>query len=323
VDVAPVTIAGDTASHVLELDTSTTFRVRNWNTSVVTDALTINVAELTATLTGPRTLAPGGSTSITARYSKDSALVPSATVTLQSLQDGQWVDVAPLTVTGGTGTSAIHPGETARYRLRNWNGTAVSDPFDIVVSVSAFSDVPDDHPSHEFIEWLALQGVTTGFPDGTFRPTLPVTRDAMAAFLYRLAGQPAFTPPQVSPFADVSPHDAFYTEISWLAVNGISTGTALADGTVLFQPSASVSRDAMAAFLYRYAGSPAFTDPATSPFADVSLRHPFYTEITWLYANGITTGTALPDGRLVYGATGPVTREAMAAFLYRLDRLIG
>ena len=323
VDSAPLTITNGSASHLLEMGTSTTYRVRNWNTSVTSPGITINVAELTAALSGPRTVAAGGSTTISATYSKDGALVPSATVTLQSLRDGEWVDVAPVTITGGTGTAAIRPDRTTQYRLRNWNDTAFSEPFAVVVVVAEFSDVPDSHPSREFIEWLAVNGVTTGFPDGTFRPTQTVTRDAMAAFLYRLAGQPTFSPPDVSPFADVTPDHPFYLEITWLAENGISTGSTLADGTVVFQPTAPVARDAMAAFLHRYAGSPTFVDPTTSPFTDVSPRHPFYTEISWLAAEGISTGTALPDGTRVYEPTAPVTREAMAAFLYRLHGLIG
>lgn len=39
------------------------------------------------------------------------------------------------------------------------------------------------------IEWLASTGITTGFPDGGFHPAGTITRQAMAAFLYRLADQ--------------------------------------------------------------------------------------------------------------------------------------
>ncbi len=55
-----------------------------------------------------------------------------------------------------------------------------------------FSDVPDDHRFAVEIGWLVSEGVTTGFEDGTFRPTNPVTRQAMAAFLHRYTtGTPA------------------------------------------------------------------------------------------------------------------------------------
>jgi hypothetical protein len=73
----------------------------------------------------------------------------------------------------------------------------------------------------------------------------------MAAFLYRAAGSPAFTAPAVSPFADVSTGQQFYKEMAWLADQGISTGWVEANGTVTYRPLQSISRDAMAAFLYR------------------------------------------------------------------------
>jgi beta-glucosidase len=103
---------------------------------------------------------------------------------------------------------------------------------------------------------LADLGITTGFPDGTFRPVQPINRDAMAAFLFRLAGQPEFTAaPAAStnvtpsgPFTDVTPGNQFFREISWLRTTGVTTG--FTDGS--FHPYEPVNRDAMAAFLTRY-----------------------------------------------------------------------
>lgn len=58
----------------------------------------------------------------------------------------------------------------------------------VAFSAHDFSDVPDSHPFHEDISWMADEGITDGFPDGTFRPGQPVTRQAMSAFMRRLAG---------------------------------------------------------------------------------------------------------------------------------------
>ncbi len=52
-----------------------------------------------------------------------------------------------------------------------------------------FSDVSNAHPFHDEISAIADAGITTGFPDGTFRPTEPVTRQAMAAFMTRGLGR--------------------------------------------------------------------------------------------------------------------------------------
>ncbi|WP_229675185.1 S-layer homology domain-containing protein, partial [Pseudarthrobacter scleromae] len=71
-----------------------------------------------------------------------------------------------------------------------------------------------------------------------------------AAFLYRMAGAPDYTAPAGSPFADVVTGQQFYKEMAWLAEKGISTGW-VEDGRRLYRPLQAISRDAMAAFLFR------------------------------------------------------------------------
>ncbi len=177
----------------------------------------------------------------------------------------------------------------------------------------SFSDVPSSHPFSSEIIWLAEAGITTGYADGTFQPTGLIAREAMAAFLYRMAGAPFGADPTCTskPATDVAIASAFCGEIAWLIESGISTG--YADGT--FRPGASVAREAMAAFLYRAAGSPEGIDPgcATAPFTDVPVTSSFCGEIAWTASVGITAG--YPNGSFQPGGT--ITRQAMAAFLYR------
>ena len=180
-----------------------------------------------------------------------------------------------------------------------------------------FIDFPPRMLFLDDVEWLADSGVSTGWvePEGTltYRPWQPIARDAMAAFLYRLAGKPAFTAPTTSPFTDVQPTTQFYKEMTWLHSKGIATG--YSDGT--FRPGNPVNRDAMAAFMYRFKGSPAYTAPTTSPFADVTPSDAFFKEMAWLHSKGVSTGW--PDK--TYRPTTPVARDAMAAFLHRLTLL--
>ncbi|MFF1252744.1 DUF1524 domain-containing protein [Pseudarthrobacter sp. NPDC058329] len=185
----------------------------------------------------------------------------------------------------------------------------------------SFSDVDVRNQFHTEISWLAAQGISTGWvePDGarTYRPLSPVNRDAMAAFLYRLAGKPEFSPPAVSPFADVNSSTQFYKEITWLAAKNISTGWLEPDGRKTFRPLEPVNRDAMAAFLYRYDNYPSFQAPTTSPFVDVSTGNQFYQQISWLASKGISTGFPIGSGCYVFDPVRPVARDAMAAFMYR------
>ncbi|MCR1163654.1 S-layer homology domain-containing protein [Paenarthrobacter sp. UW852] len=184
-----------------------------------------------------------------------------------------------------------------------------------------FSDVNSSTQFNVEISWLATQGISTGWVEAngtrTYRPLNAVNRDAMAAFLYRLAKKPAFTPPATSPFSDITPSSQFYKEITWLAASGISTGWTEANGTKTFRPLSPINRDAMAAFLYRYGGNPAFTAPGTSPFQDVPVSSQFYKQITWLAAQGISTGWDIGYGCRAFNPVQPVARDAMAAFMYR------
>ena len=112
---------------------------------------------------------------------------------------------------------------------------------------SGFDDVPDDHVFADEVAWLASTGITQGRGDGTYGINDPVTRGAMAAFLYRYDGQPG-GPFDAPDFDDVPNNHTFATEIAWLASTGITQGRG--DGT--YGINDPVTRGAMAAFLYRY-----------------------------------------------------------------------
>lgn len=183
----------------------------------------------------------------------------------------------------------------------------------VPVPLVRFKDVPVGTQFAAEIEWMRATRVSEGYADGTYRPVTPVKRDAMAAFLYRAAGSPAFTAPSKPTFADVAASNQFYKEIEWLAAAGISTGWTDGRGVRTYRPLDDIERNAMAAFLYRAAGKPAYTPPASPSFRDVPVGAPFRSEIEWLRSTGITTGYG--DG--TYRPFGAVNRDTMAAFLYR------
>jgi len=189
-----------------------------------------------------------------------------------------------------------------------------------IVGVGPFTDVGSTHPFCSEIEWMSGTGVAGDYPDGSFRPTNAVSRQAMASFLFKYEGQPAVTLTQPF-FADVPDTHPFYGAIQWMAESGLSTGsTNPAGGKPLFKPADSVSRQAMASFLWRNADEPAST-LTSAFFADVSSAHPFYAPVQWMAETGLSTGTPNPPGKPLYKPTNPVSRQAIAAFLYRYDGL--
>ncbi len=172
-----------------------------------------------------------------------------------------------------------------------------------------FTDVAPGQPFYAEINWAVFEGITRGFDDDTFRPAQSVTRQAMAAFLYRFAGEPEFDAPAEPTFPDVPLDHPFYEEIEWLWAEGIATG--YEDGD--FQPTNAVTRQAMAAFLFRFAEPYSFVPDVPPIFPDVPPGSAFYDEIQWLGFSGIAAGY---DGGDFQPSTA-VARQAMVAFMYR------
>jgi len=174
-------------------------------------------------------------------------------------------------------------------------------------ATTGFTDVGAAHPFFTNIAWLADSGYTNGYADGSFRPTASISRQAMAAFLWRMAGQPA-VPTDAPTFPDVPVGHPFRDAIRWLASEKITSG--YADGT--FRPAADITRQAMASFLWRLDGQPPV--PAGAPtFPDVPVGHPFRDAIRWMASEKITSGYA--DG--TFRPASNTSRQAMAAFLFR------
>lgn len=184
-----------------------------------------------------------------------------------------------------------------------------------------FVDMKKGDKFYKEIAWMYESKLSTGTkqPNGSVKylPKQQLSREAMAAFLYRMEGS-TYVGPKVSPFADVKPGDKFYNEITWMYAEKIAKGTKQATGKPKFMPKSSMSREAMAAFMYRMEGSKA-AGPKTSPFADMKPGDKFYKEIVWMFDSGLSTGNKRPSGKPAYLPKDSVTREAMAAFLYRLS----
>lgn len=121
-----------------------------------------------------------------------------------------------------------------------------------------FSDVNKDTPHAEDILWMAKEGVTTGYPDGTYGGMIPVYRQDMAAFihrLYKLSDQNSSNSNNSLSFTDVNQATPHSEDILWMASKGITTGYDNNDGTKRYEGMTSVYRQDMAAFLRRlYAG---------------------------------------------------------------------
>ena len=183
-----------------------------------------------------------------------------------------------------------------------------------------FADVSNTSIFCNQIGWLYGEGITEGveLPDDSvlYQPANPVSRQAMAKFLFTYLGDPGFVPPATPTFTDMPKTSIFYQSVEWLAASGITGGC----GGTSFCPTAPVSRQSMAAFLYRAAGEPVFI-PAGQTFDDVPPTSIFYKQVEWLANTGITGGCNA-GGTLFCPGTS-VSRQQMAAFLFAYDQLFG
>ncbi|WP_239519320.1 S-layer homology domain-containing protein [Bifidobacterium ramosum] len=112
-----------------------------------------------------------------------------------------------------------------------------------------FADVTKDTPHYKEILWLAATGISTGWPDHTFRGMDTVKRQDMAAFLHRLADYRKAKPKlgNAISFKDVNASTPHRADIIWLTRTGVTTGWK--NGT--FRGMNAVIRQDMAAFLQR------------------------------------------------------------------------
>lgn len=221
-------------------------------------------------------------------------------------------NTAALNAGWGTGNNCSSYGNRNFFQFyKQWFGSPNS----------FFPDVTQGHKFYKEIEWMGTSGLSTGFKNATgsqalYKPRDSVTREAMAAFLFRLSGE-KFTAPKSSPFSDVQPGHKFYKEITWMHAKKISTGNKVSGKKPRYAPGEQVSREAMAAFIYRFEKAN-YKAPATSPFADMKRGDKFYREITWMHSAKLSTGNKQPSGKPKYAPKDKISREAMAAFIYRL-----
>ncbi|MDN4475684.1 S-layer homology domain-containing protein [Demequina sp. SYSU T00192] len=113
---------------------------------------------------------------------------------------------------------------------------------------SPFTDIGPGDTGYKAVVWLHQEGIATGYDDGTFRDTAPLSRRQMAWFLFRYSGDRGYDAPKRSPFTDIGPGDPGYRAIAWVHEHGVATG--YGDGT--YRDTDALTRQQMAFFLTRY-----------------------------------------------------------------------
>ena len=162
---------------------------------------------------------------------------------------------------------------------------------------------------------LASYDNTFVLSDGTgidrFSPNAPLTRAMIVTILYRMAGSPSVS--GSSDFTDVAAGKWFAKAVAWAAANGIVNGY----GSGLFGPNDPVTREQLAAILYRYAvygGMTAVTlEENLGSFADTAQLSAYAIQaMNWAVGQGLINGSG---SNLVPKAQA--TRAQVAAIIHR------
>ena len=149
-------------------------------------------------------------------------------------------------VMNGTGAATFSPDRTmTRGMLATVLYRAAGSPE--VSGAPAFSDVPASSAYADGVAWAAARGVVTGYGDGRFGLNDPVTRQQIAAILWRYDGSE--TVEDDADFTDASAISGYAVQaVNWAAANGIIAGRS--DGS--FDPAGYATRAQVAVILYRY-----------------------------------------------------------------------
>ena len=173
-----------------------------------------------------------------------------------------------------------------------------------------FTDVSTSDWFYDDVAFVYKNGLFSGTDSRSFSPNASMTRAMLVTVLYRLEGEPTVT--GRSSFTDVRSGAYYEKSVIWAAANGIVTGT---DSTS-FSPDAKVTREQLAAILYRYAQYRKLDTDASAKlnsFTDADSVSAYASEaLGWAVSEGLINGAS---GKLM--PKGDATRAQVAAILHR------
>ena len=173
-----------------------------------------------------------------------------------------------------------------------------------------FTDVSTSDWFYDDVAFVYKNGLFSGTDSRSFSPNASMTRAMLVTVLYRLEGDPTVT--GRSSFTDVRSGAYYEKSVIWAAANGIVTGT---DSTS-FSPDAKVTREQLAAILYRYAQYRKLDTDASAKlnsFTDADSVSAYASEaLGWAVSEGLINGAS---GKLM--PKGDATRAQVAAILHR------
>lgn len=165
---------------------------------------------------------------------------------------------------------------------------------------------------HDGLHYCLDHGLMSGVSPHYFAPNAVTSRAMFATILYRLAGRPAVGS---GTFSDVSAGEWYADAVTWASENGVMEGS----GGGRFQPEDPITREQMAATLYRYARYQGYDVSARvdlSGYTDVHAVSNWASDaMRWAIGEGLVTG--ISNRILFLDPASNATRAQTATMLQR------
>lgn len=188
--------------------------------------------------------------------------------------------------------------------------TEVAETPETPDQIGSFTDVDTDDWFADAVQYMLDNGMMNGVTDTTFGPGTTTTRGMIVTILYRLEGEPDTT---ASSFTDAASGMYYADAVAWAQANSIVTGIT----ETIFAPDQAITREQMAAILYRYAQYKGYDVTASndlSSYTDASRISAYATTaMQWANAEGLITGNT----STTINPTGNATRAEVATILMR------
>lgn len=174
-----------------------------------------------------------------------------------------------------------------------------------------FADVAADAWYADAVQYVYENGMMSGTSETTFSPDLTTTRGMIVTILYRMENEPAVT--GTTAFTDVAADQYYANAVAWAAQNGIVSGTT----ATTFAPNNAITREQMAAILYRYAqfkGYDVSVKADLSVYTDAAQVSTYATDaMAWANGAQLITGTS----QAMQTPASNATRAQVATILMR------
>lgn len=154
-----------------------------------------------------------------------------------------------------------------------------------------FTDVTEGNWFYKAVAYVYEQKLMSGVSETEFAPQTSLTRAMLAQVLYNMENQPEVT--TTGAFTDVPDHQWYANAVNWAASENIVAG--MGDG--IFAPNSPVTREQMAAILYRYAQYKGYDTTKTadiSDFADSNKTSAWAVPaMQWAVGTGLISGSII------------------------------